>query len=90
MFGVSGRDMLAALVAGQRDPKVLARLARRSMRAKITALEEAFTGRFTDHHAFLLATMFVPGRRDQRRHRRAGREDRGAGGPVRRCGRPPR
>jgi transposase len=57
IFGVSGRDMLAALVAGQRDPKVLAQLARRSMRAKITALEEAFTGRFTGHHAFLLATM---------------------------------
>jgi transposase len=57
IFGVSGRDMLAALVAGQRDPKVLAQLARRSMRAKITALEEAFTGHFTGHHAFLLATM---------------------------------
>jgi len=57
IFGVSGRDMLAALAAGERDPKVLAQLARRSMRAKITVLEEAFTGHFTDHHAFLLATM---------------------------------
>ncbi len=57
IFGVSGRDMLAALVAGERDPKVLAQLARRSMRAKITVLEEAFTGHFTDHHAFLLGTM---------------------------------
>ena len=57
IFGVSGRDMLAALVAGERDPKVLAQLARRSMRAKITVLEEAFTGHFTGHHAFLLATM---------------------------------
>jgi transposase len=57
IFGVSGRDMLAALVAGERDPKVLAQLARRSMRAKITVLEEAFTGHFTDHHAFLLRTM---------------------------------
>ena len=27
------------------------------MRRKITALEEAFTGHFTDHHAFLLGTM---------------------------------
>jgi transposase len=53
IFGVSGRDMLAALVAGERDPKVLAQLARRSMRAKITVLEEAFTGHFTSHHAFL-------------------------------------
>ena len=57
IFGVSGRDMLAALVAGERDPKVLAQLARRSMRAKITVLEEAFTGHFSDHHAFLLRTM---------------------------------
>ena len=56
IFGVSGRDMLAALVAGERNPKVLAQLARRSMRAKITVLEEAFTGHFTGHHAFLLAT----------------------------------
>ncbi len=59
IFGVSGRDMLAALLAGERDPKVLAQLARSSMRAKISALEEAFTGRFTDHHAFLLRTMLA-------------------------------
>jgi transposase len=59
IFGVSGRDMLAAPVAGERNPAVLARLARRSMRAKITVLEEAFTGHFTDHHAFLLATMLA-------------------------------
>jgi transposase len=57
IFGVSGQDMLAALVAGERDPKVLAQLARRSMRAKIAVLEEAFTGHFTDHHGFLLGTM---------------------------------
>jgi transposase len=49
--------MLAALVAGERNPKALAQLARRSMRAKITVLEQAFTGHFTDHHAFLLGTM---------------------------------
>ena len=66
IFGVSGRDMLAALVAGERNPKALAQLARRSMRAKITVLEEAFTGHFTDHHAFLLGTMEARARRDQR------------------------
>jgi len=59
IFGVSGRDMLAALVAGERNPQVLAQLARRSMRAKITVLQEAFTGHFTDHHAFLLGTMLA-------------------------------
>jgi transposase len=59
IFGASGRDMLAALVAGERNPKVLARLARHTMRKKITVLEEAFTGYFTDHHAFLLARMLT-------------------------------
>jgi transposase len=59
IFGVSGRDMLAALAAGERNPKVLAQLARRSMRKKITVLEEAFTGHFTEHHAFLLTTMLA-------------------------------
>jgi transposase len=59
IFGVSGREMLAALIAGDRDPKVLAQLARTRMRTKISALEEAFTGHFTDHHAFLLRTMLA-------------------------------
>ena len=57
IFGVSGRAMLAALLAGERDPKVLAQLARTRLRAKLGQLEEAFTGHFTDHHGFLLATM---------------------------------
>src|SRR4051794_33747883 len=49
--------MLAALLAGERDPAALAQLARTRMRTKISQLEEAFTGHFTDHHAFLLRTM---------------------------------
>jgi transposase len=57
IFGVSGRAMLAALLAGERDPKRLAQLARARMRAKLSLLEEAFTGFFTDHHGFLLARM---------------------------------
>jgi transposase len=59
VFGVSGRDMMRALIAGERDPKVLADLARGPMRGKTARLEEAFTGRFTDHHAFLLRTMIA-------------------------------
>jgi transposase len=59
IFGVSGRDMLAALIAGERDPKVLAQLARGRMRAKRSVLQEAFTGHFTDHHAFLLGKMLT-------------------------------
>lgn len=57
IFGVSGRAMMAALIAGERDPKVLAQLARARMRAKIGLLEEAFNGHFDDHHAFLLTAM---------------------------------
>ena len=51
LFGVSGRAMLAALVAGERDPKVLAQLSRGRMRRKIPALEQALNGRFNEHHA---------------------------------------
>ena len=57
IFGVSGRDMLAALIAGERDPHALADLARKRMRAKISVLRQALTGHFTEHHAFLLAMM---------------------------------
>jgi transposase len=55
--------MLAALIQGERDPKRLAELARTRLRAKLGQLQEAFTGQFSDHHAFLLATML--GRIDQ-------------------------
>jgi len=58
-FGVSGRQMLAALIAGERDPKLLAQLARGRMRAKRSVLAEAFCGFFTDHHGFLLAKMLA-------------------------------
>jgi transposase len=57
IFGVSGRDMLEALVGGQRDPYVLARMARGSMRGKISVLQEALTGHFRDHHGYLLRMM---------------------------------
>ena len=51
--------MMNALVTGQRDPKALAQLVRHTMRRRIAVLEEAFTGYFTDHHAFLLARMLA-------------------------------
>jgi transposase len=59
IFGVSGRQMLAALIAGESDPKALAQLARTRMRVKIPLLEEAFVGHFTNHHRFLLTTMLA-------------------------------
>ena len=53
IMGVSGRAMLEALIAGQRDPKALAELARGRMRGKRGALAQALHGRFDDHHAEL-------------------------------------
>jgi transposase len=52
--GVSGRAMLEALIEGQRDPGVLADLAKGRMRSKIPELTEALTGRFNEHHGFLI------------------------------------
>jgi transposase len=53
ILGVSGRAMLEALVAGERDVRVLASKAKARMRPKIPALVEALTGNFGAHHAFL-------------------------------------
>ena len=53
IFGKSGRAMLEALIAGERDPEVLADLALGKMRKKTAALKEALTGRFDAHHAEL-------------------------------------
>ncbi|WP_413804555.1 IS110 family transposase [Streptomyces sp. OE57] len=57
LLGKSARAMLEALIAGERDPRVLAEMAKASMRAKREILVQALTGRFTDHHAFLARTM---------------------------------
>lgn len=54
ILGVSGRAMLNALIAGDRDPIVLADLAKRRLRNKIPELTEALNGRFNEHHAFLV------------------------------------
>jgi transposase len=54
VLGASGRAMLAALVGGERDPEVLAELARGRLRSKLPQLRQALRGRFGDHHALLL------------------------------------
>ncbi|MEU7628660.1 transposase [Nocardia sp. NPDC049220] len=59
IFGVFGRQMMAALIAGERNPKVLAQMARSRMRTKIGQLEQAFDGHFGDHHRFLLARILA-------------------------------
>lgn len=53
LHGVSGRAMIEALIAGERDPMVLAELAKARARARIPLLAEACDGRFTEHHARL-------------------------------------
>ncbi|MFJ6356975.1 IS110 family RNA-guided transposase [Pseudarthrobacter oxydans] len=53
LTGVSSRDMLEALINGERNPNVLAAMARGTMRSKIPALVDALTGRFKPHHAFM-------------------------------------
>jgi transposase len=57
VLGVSGRAMLAALVAGNDDPAALAGLARRGLRRKMPELTLALRGFVTDHHRFLLRTL---------------------------------
>lgn len=56
-LGVSGRAMLAGLVAGSRDPEVLAELAKETLRKKIPLLRQALEGRFDTHHALLVAEV---------------------------------
>ena len=54
-LGVSGRQMLEAIIAGQEDAGQLAKLARGKLKNKIPELERALEGRIRDHHRFLLA-----------------------------------
>jgi transposase len=59
LHGVTGRDIMEHLIAGERDPKVLAQLARARARRKIAQLEEELEGAefFTAEHAALLKAM---------------------------------
>jgi transposase len=59
LHGMTGRDIMDHLIAGQRNPKALADLARKAARRKIPELEEALEGTefFTSRHGHLLKTM---------------------------------
>jgi transposase len=57
IFGKSGRAMLRALVAGERDPAKLAELALGKLRGKIPELKAALEGKFTEHHCFMLRSL---------------------------------
>jgi len=56
--GKAARRMIEALIAGERDPVVLAEMALTRMRPKIPELQKALVGRFESHHA-LLARMHL-------------------------------
>jgi len=56
-LGVSGRQMLKALIQGQRDPKQLAQLARGRLRKKLSELQLALEGHFTEHHGFQIKAL---------------------------------
>jgi transposase len=61
LHGVTGRDIMDHLISGERDSRVLARLARATARRKIPELEEALEGAefFTPVHAGLLSAMLA-------------------------------
>jgi transposase len=59
VMGVSGRAMLAELVAGNADPAAVADLAKGRLRAKLGELERALAGSFGPHQAFLVARQLA-------------------------------
>ena len=83
MLGVSGRAILKALVAGERDPKTLAELAKGKLRKKLPQLRQALRGRFGEHHGLLVGLALGHQGAPGRRHRRSGRPHRRGDRPVR-------
>jgi transposase len=55
ILGKSGREILAALVAGATDPAALSQLAKGRLREKLPELERALAGRCGPHQRFLIA-----------------------------------
>jgi transposase len=59
VLGVSGRAMFAALLAGERDPDVLADLARGTLRKKLPQLRQALLGYIQPHHLILISQILA-------------------------------
>jgi transposase len=59
VLGVTGRLIIDALCAGERDPEHLAEMAQRRLRAKIGDLRQAVPGRFNDHHARMVKELLA-------------------------------
>jgi hypothetical protein len=83
VLGVSGRAILKALVAGERDPQVLAELAKGKLRNKLPQLRQALRGRFGEHHGLLVGLALDHQGAPGRRHRRPGWPHRRGDRPVR-------
>ena len=60
VLGVSGRRMIEALIAGEKDTSVLADLAQKKLREKIPQLQRALEGEVSEHHRFLLRQLLDP------------------------------
>jgi len=58
-LGVTGRLIIDAMCAGERDPVVLAEMAKRKLRNKIGDLRHAVPGRFNDHHAAMTRELLA-------------------------------
>jgi transposase len=54
VMGVSGREMIRALIAGVMTPPQMADLSRKRMRSKIPELTAALNGKVSEHHRFML------------------------------------
>jgi transposase len=59
VLGVSGRQMLGALISGTHEPEVLAELARGRLRAKLPVLKRALVGNFKPHHALIVSHILA-------------------------------
>jgi transposase len=59
VLGKSGREILAALVAGETDPAALAELAKGRLREKLPELERALAGRIESHQRLLIAQQLA-------------------------------
>jgi transposase len=56
-LGVSGRAILARLLAGEEDAEKLAALSRGRLRSKLPAMQLALEGRMTEHHRWMLRVL---------------------------------
>jgi transposase len=56
-LGVSGRAILAQLLAGAEDAAKLAELSRGRLRSKLSAMQLALEGRMTEHHRWMLRVL---------------------------------